>query len=389
LLDPGFGGQSIEAASHFPLDPATFNSPKNSFIFDEDFEKKALPFSVKLARSSTRTGLMQTTDRSLLRTSLPISRITGGGKIICLQSVSAPTQAGAIGRLGNYELIRRVGSGGMGIVYTATEIRGGSPNCVALKMLKPELRANDRAVVYFKKEAAHMQRLSHPNILPILHYEELPHAHFLVMRFIKEGSLADLIRRRPSLQPILSILKQVASALKYAHFHGIIHRDVKPTNILVDGEGTAYLTDFGLARSLHNDPCLRVGEKGIEGTPHYQSPGLANGEHEDTRADIYSFGAVLYEILTGQPPYSHCSEDDILAVIREHPPKPILALNPDAHAGLVAIAERAMHRALDRRYAHMSFVCEDLDRVFFRKARRSSKVLRVSSAIPLATAAAL
>jgi serine/threonine protein kinase len=315
---------------------------------------------------------MQTNNRSLLRIYLPISRLSGDGKIISLRTVGPPTQAGAIGRLGAYELIRRVGHGGMGIVYTATDTTSSNPTIVALKMLKPELKSNPRAVNYFKKEAGHMQRLSHPNILPILHYQEQPNAHFLVMPFIKEGSLSDFLRRKPGFEQIVSVLKQIAAALKYAHFHGIIHRDVKPTNILVDTQGNAYLTDFGLARSLDNDSCLRVGEGGIEGTPYYQSPGVANGEHEDTRADIYSFGAVLYEILTGCPPYSHCEDKEVLALIRKENPEEILKLNPKACPQLASIARRAMERSLEERYVHMSYLCEELDQITVRRKSRGA-----------------
>jgi hypothetical protein len=140
----------------------------------------------------------------------------------------------------------------------------------------------------------------------------------------------------------------------------LIHRDLKPGNILVDDKDHVWVADFGLALSLANDSLIDAQQASVEGTPHYMSPAVAAGEMEDTRCDIYSFGAVLYELLAGQAPYHGFSAKEVLEKIKQGPPPPLVSVNPRAAPGLVRIAEKAMARELSERYVHMRYVEADL-----------------------------
>jgi serine/threonine protein kinase len=162
----------------------------------------------------------------------------------------------------------------------------------------------------------------------------------------------------------LDIAIQVADGLQFAHRRGIIHRDLKPANILLGAAGQTCLADFGLARTMFNDTIVDVERDQMEGTAPYMSPGVAAGNAEDTRCDIYAFGALLYEMLTGEPPYAGRTTQDIRKQILAGPPKAHPpAQNPEADAGLAAIAEGAMARELRNRYADMTDVIADLERV--------------------------
>ena len=164
-------------------------------------------------------------------------------------------------------------------------------------------------------------------------------------------------------QQALEIARQVAEGLQFAHRRGIIHRDLKPANILLGPGQAACLADFGLARSLFNDSIIDVEREQIEGTAPYMSPGIAAGHAEDTRCDIYAFGALLYEMLTGDPPYAGRSTAEIRKQILDGPPTPIKTRNLGADSGLITVAEGAMARELRDRYADMSDVLADLERI--------------------------
>jgi sugar lactone lactonase YvrE len=167
---------------------------------------------------------------------------------------------------------------------------------------------------------------------------------------------------------ILDIARQVAEGLAFAHRHGIIHRDLKPANILLGADGRTCLADFGLARTMFNDTIVDVEGGQVEGTAPYMSPGVAAGNAEDTRCDIYAFGALLYEMLTGDPPYAGRNTYEVRKQILAGPPKPIQARNPAAAASLVAVVEGAMARELRDRYADMADVLADLERIAAAKA---------------------
>jgi sugar lactone lactonase YvrE len=199
----------------------------------------------------------------------------------------------------------------------------------------------------------------------VLEVSDRPQGPYFVMPFFEQGSLAQRIKPGQGLDglEVLDIALQVAEGLQFAHRRGIIHRDLKPANILLGPAGKTCLADFGLARSMFNDSIIDVESDQMEGTAPYMSPGVAAGNAEDTRCDIYAFGALLYEMLTGEPPYAGRSTQDIRKQILAGPPKLIRLRNPEADAGLTAVAEGAMARELRNRYADMTDVLADLERI--------------------------
>jgi serine/threonine protein kinase len=260
----------------------------------------------------------------------------------------------------------------MGIVFLARDPLGiaatdpsSNSGFVAIKTPFPELVTHPRSRERFLTEARHLQQFDHPNILRVLEIQNSPTHPYLVMPHLKRGSLAQYLHQQGPLPTAdtLRLASQIASALLYAHKHGIIHRDLKPANVLLTDRGDAVLTDFGLARTVFNDSVVDITSEHREGTAPYMSPAVARGEAEDTRCDIYSFGAVLYEMLTGSPPYSGLSAEDITRKILTSPPTPIRKLNPTAPQHLTQIAECAMAREWRHRYAHMVDIVADLQRV--------------------------
>ncbi len=182
----------------------------------------------------------------------------------------------------------------MGVVLLARDTQGGAS--VAIKMIKSELAGDQRAAHRFVKEAGHLQKLKHKNIVPVLEVSGRAGGAYFVMPYFENGSLAGKIRPGEALDFVLTldIAANVAEGLRFAHQRGIIHRDLKPANILLAADGSACLADFGLARSLFNDTIIDVEREPFEGTAPYMSPGVAAGNAEDTRCDIYAFwGAAL------------------------------------------------------------------------------------------------
>lgn len=281
-----------------------------------------------------------------------------------------PSRPGSIGTIDRFELMEQIGQGGMGVVFLGidtnhTLAQSEASRLVAIKILKPELARDPRAVEYFVKEVRHMEQLAHSNILRVIAYSDRPDRAYFVMPYVPKRSLDHLLKTGSRLDEhlILDIALQIASALQFAHNRGIIHRDLKPSNILLNEDNTAYLTDFGLSRSVFNDSCIDAERCALEGTPQYFSPAIAAGKDEDKRGDIYAFGAILYEMLTGRPPYPERNRERVLQQICKGPPPPIHQVNPQASRKLAAIAEGAMAREIHRRYADMDSLVADLDRV--------------------------
>jgi serine/threonine-protein kinase len=277
--------------------------------------------------------------------------------------LDVPAYPGLLASLDRLEILEVLGSGGMGVVLLARDPTRPAP--VAIKVLRPELVSEPRAVHRFLVEARHMQRLSHPHVLPVLEVSDRTEGPYFVVPYMAGGSLSKVIQPGKPLPPdrILEIATHMAEALAFAHTRGLTHRDLKPGNVLLDNLGNAYLSDFGLVRTVYNDSLLDVRRHQTEGTPAYMPPEIARGEAGDTRADIYSLGALMYEMLTGEPPYEGPSPQQILEQVKNTVPRSILSRNPDAHLGLAKIAETAMARELPERYVSMQQMLEDLQRI--------------------------
>ncbi len=299
------------------------------------------------------------TDRSLpLASEFPES----GGNYL-LNALNPPSLLGALGSLDRFEVREVLGVGGMGVVFKATEGKEGAP--VAIKLLRPELAGDAISIRRFLQEARQMQQLDHPAIVPVLDVEDEAPGPYFVMPWFQAGSLS---RQMDGGKPMeeaeaLRIGIQLAGAITYAHSCGLIHRDIKLGNVLVDKDGKVLLTDFGLSRAFTVDGSgeVQIGKR--FGTAPYMSPAVAAGEAEDTRADIYSFGALLYELLTGRPPYEGASTQEVLDQVLAGPPGRIREANPRVSPAMAAVVECAMARALRDRYASMSDLLEDLERV--------------------------
>lgn len=294
----------------------------------------------------------------------PMSTFAGpAAELIQQGMLRPPSRPGQMAVLDRYEILRIIGGGGMGIVLLARDSSTGRD--VAVKMVRSDLLSNQNVVYRFLKEAGHLKRLRHTNIVPVEEISDRPEGPYFVMPFFEKGSLANRIQPGKPLdtETILDIVTQVAEGLAFAHRSGIIHRDLKPANLLMAANGRICIGDFGLARTVFNDSIVDVEHRHLEGTAPYMSPAVAAGNAEDTRCDIYSFGALLYEMLTGRPPYEGRGTKEILDQIIAGPPKSIKSLNPDADDGLVAVAERALARELRDRYAEMRDALHDLQRV--------------------------
>jgi formylglycine-generating enzyme required for sulfatase activity/tRNA A-37 threonylcarbamoyl transferase component Bud32 len=263
--------------------------------------------------------------------------------------------------LADYELLSEIARGGMGVVYRA---RQRSLNrIVAVKMILSGQLASDADVQRFRSEAEAAANLQHPNIVAIYEVGETGGRHFFSMQFVDGRSLSDAIREQ-KISPRFAVecLRTVADAVDYAHSQGILHRDLKPSNILMDAAGTLHLTDFGVAKRLRSDTQFTVTGT-ILGTPSYMPPEQAAGEKEIGRtADVYSLGAILYELLTGRPPFTAQRPTEILMQVLHNEPVSPRILNPSIPIDLSTVCLKCLEKDASRRYATAHALSADLGR---------------------------
>ncbi|MDE3090863.1 MAG: serine/threonine protein kinase, partial [Chloroflexota bacterium] len=252
--------------------------------------------------------------------------------------------------VGNYQIVEEIGRGGMGTVF-----RGFQPSLnrpVAIKVLSPALAQDAEFFKRFKQEALATAALDHPNIIHVYDTGEDQDVHYIAMEYIGGGNLYSRIRDQAAPMPVVEaarIAAQIATALDFAHRRGIVHRDVKPSNILLDPEGRAVLSDLGIARALEGTRLTHTGV--MMGTPEYMSPEQAQGKPVDGRADLYSLGVVLYEMLTGRIPFQGDTPLVMLyKQIHEIPPDPN-KLNPKIPKSLASVLRKALAKDPEKRYA--------------------------------------
>ncbi|HKE00306.1 MAG TPA: serine/threonine-protein kinase [Planctomycetota bacterium] len=267
-----------------------------------------------------------------------------------------------VGRcLPEYEIVRVVGAGSMGVVFEA--VHRPLQRRVALKVLPPGLAVRERMIHRFLREAEVVARIHHENIVPIYDVGSRSGLHYLAMRLVPGVSLDRVVSVAP-LAPaeVAKIGSQVARALACAHSQGIVHRDVKPANLLREPDGRVALTDFGLARAEGNGTMTESGA--AVGTPNYMSPEQVIGTREsvDGRSDIYSLGATLFELLAGRPPFREATTTATLRAILEKSLPRLRRLRPDAPQELEVILEKAMRKDPAARYANAAAMADDLDR---------------------------
>ncbi len=261
---------------------------------------------------------------------------------------------------GRYQIVRKLGAGGMADVYLAEDQELGRR--VAIKILNGRHANDAQFIERFRREAKNAAALNHPNIVSIYDRGEAEDTYYIAMEFLDGRSLKELIvgRGAAPINVAIEYARQILSALRFAHRHGIVHRDIKPHNVLVDGEGRVKVTDFGIARAGTS----QMTETGsIVGTAQYLSPEQARGGEVDPRSDLYSLGVVLYELLTGKTPFDGETPVEIAMKHLSHAPKPPSKLRPDIPPELDMVVLRALAKDLDDRYQNADEMEADLERV--------------------------
>ncbi len=263
---------------------------------------------------------------------------------------------------GRYRIQKLIGQGGIGQVYHAIDTR--TNDAVAVKVLKPNIvRDEPKLVERFIREGKALQELNHPNIVKILEAFEENGEHYIVMEYVSGGSLHDLLKQagRMPLERVLYIALDLSDALTRAHRLKIIHRDIKPANVLLADDGTPRLTDFGTVRieGLHD----LTQEGGIVGTVSYLSPEACQGQSVDARTDIWSFGIMLFEMLTGQRPFDKPETLATVIAIVKDPLPDLVTLWPDAPPKLVNLIYRMLEKKPEQRISSMRLVGAELESI--------------------------
>ncbi|HKI17309.1 MAG TPA: serine/threonine-protein kinase, partial [Isosphaeraceae bacterium] len=263
---------------------------------------------------------------------------------------------------GDYEIIREIARGGMGVVFQARQV--SLNRIVALKMILAGQLANDVEVRRFYKEAEAAAGLDHPGIVPIYEVGQHQGQHYFSMGFIDGESLAHKVADGPlPSRQAASLVQQIAQAVQYAHEHDVIHRDLKPANVLLDAQGRTRVTDFGLAKKVKAGGGLTASGQ-IMGTPSYMPPEQAAGKNDEVgpSADVYALGAILYCLLTGRPPFQAATTMDTLIQVLEQEPVPPRQLNAQVARDLETICLACLQKAPARRYTSAAALGEDLRR---------------------------
>ncbi len=249
-------------------------------------------------------------------------------------------------QLGQYTIIQEIGRGGMATVYSAKQT--SMNRTVAIKVLPRHFLHDPGFLERFNREVEVISGLEHPHILPIYDYGETEGVPFIAMRYLGGGSMAQMVRRGvPSLDELRKPFNQIAEALDYAHRQGIIHRDLKPGNVMLDEQGNAYLSDFGIARVMGSD----LTGSAIIGTPAYMSPEQAQGTAIDARSDIYALGIVLFELITGREPYQAETPMSVLLKHLNEPIPPLEQFREGVPKSVQAVIEKATAKNPDERYS--------------------------------------
>jgi len=290
----------------------------------------------------------------------------------------------------NYRITEKLGAGGQGTVYKAVDERLG--RTVVIKILSPELTAREVNLKRFEREAQLASSLDHPNICTIYGLHELDGLHFIAMQYIRGRNVREAVNGRPlALNSALSIAYQVADALTAAHAEGIIHRDIKAGNVMVTEAGLVKVLDFGLAKLLDDEPGGKRKGKGGEqihltelgvpyGTATYAAPEQATGQKVDHRADIFSTGVLLYEMLAGIWPFQGKTSVEVRYAVLHDTPQPVAEIRKDSPPPrLQEIVDRALAKRPDQRYQRMSELREDV-RAAMREVAAASGVEDTSGA---------
>jgi serine/threonine protein kinase/Tfp pilus assembly protein PilF len=264
--------------------------------------------------------------------------------------------------LGDYELLEEIGRGGQGVVFRARQ--KGLNRTVALKVISLGQWGSKAHLTRFRREAEAAASLDHPGIVPIYEVGEHGGSCYFSMKFVEGGQLDEVVRRTPmSIRQAAELIAKVARTVHYAHEHGILHRDIKPGNILLDAKGEPLLTDFGLARLVESESTItRTME--VMGTPSYMAPEQAVGNNAAVSGatDVYGLGAVLYQLLTGHPPFAGGTSYETIKLLLDTEPRQPRLLNPKIDRDLSTICLKCLEKDPKRRYSSALALAEDLER---------------------------
>jgi len=288
-------------------------------------------------------------------------------------------------RLGSYEIVERLGGGGMAVVYRAVQQPLGRE--VALKALSPELFEDEGFVKRFEAEAKTLAKLDHPNILTIYDFELTEGVAYLTMPLIRGGTLRDILRRGPlDTLSAWRYLREIGDGLQHAHDAGIVHRDLKPTNVLIHSDGRALLADFGLARGAGQPTHLTTIGLAI-GTPGYMAPEQVMGHDVDRRADIYALGVLTFEMLTGRLPYTGANRMEVAYATVNSPIPSVVALNANLPDELDQLLKKVLAKDPNERPQTVRDLLGQMAKLPQRRSTGAT-VPPVPAAIPGARAAA-
>jgi serine/threonine protein kinase len=284
-----------------------------------------------------------------------------------------------LSEFGDYDLIEELGRGGQGVVYRA---RQRSLNrTVALKIVGLGQWASTPQLKRFRQEAEAAASLEHPYIVPIYEIGEHDRSCYFSMKFVEGGPL-DAALEKEAMTPrrAAELMAKVARTVQFAHEHGILHRDIKPGNILLDNKGQPHLTDFGLARLVERESTI-TNSRDVLGTPSYVAPEQAGGHIKDVTAavDIYALGAVFYHMLAGQPPFVGITHYETVRMVLQDEPKNPRLVNPKIDRDLATICLKCLEKNTARRYSSAESVANDLERWLRNEpitARRSGAITR-------------
>ncbi|MFO7537016.1 MAG: protein kinase, partial [Chloroflexota bacterium] len=333
-----------------------------------------------LARSGRRSAAVAAYDEltTLLRSELGIEPELQTQQLIQSVRQGKPHALSAPGRVRGYELHEPIGEGRFGIVYRAIQPAVGRE--VAIKAIRRRFSDNPEFIRRFEAEAHLVARLEHPHIVPLYDYWREPGGAYLVMRWMRGGSVADTLKQGPyPVEAVLNVLDQVATALAVAHGRGIIHRDLKPANILLDEGGNAYLSDFGIAKDLHADEAL-TGSGTVVGSPYYAAPEQLLSEPVSPQTDIYSLGLTLYELLVGAKPYADATPA-ALYYKQLHEPLPLArAHRPELPAVLDEALRRATAKQPAERFPDITAFAQAMHAAL-REATHVQRVVTVPAAV--------
>src|SRR5439155_13986906 len=284
------------------------------------------------------------------------------GRVQALDRKKATPPTRMLADFGDYELLEEIGRGGQGVVYRAHQ--KSLNRTVALKVLSLGPWTTETHLKRFRREAEAAASLQHPGIVPIYEVGERDDQCYFSMKFVEGGQLDEVVRCAPmSIRQAAEVIAKVANTVHYAHEHGILHRDTKPGNVLLDRNGEPHLTDFGLARLVKTESTVtRTME--VLGTPSYMAPeqAVGNNARVSRATDVYGLGAVFYQLLTGHPPFAGGTTFETVQLVLDTEPRQPRLWNPKIDRDLATICLKCLEKDPQRRYSSALALAEDLER---------------------------